>query len=210
MRAEDLEPTRMDAAKARPRAFVERQPESVEIGVVAFGDGGVVIQPPTNAQADVLAAIDRLDPLGRHLAGPGPVHRRSAPSPASRSPSTPRRWPRPTREPRHRLLRLGAIVLLSDGENTADPDPLAVAEVASVAGVRVYPIGIGSREGHGGRDRRLQRGHRARRGRCSTRSPRSPTATYFRAEDAAALAEIYDSIDLRLTTDAEHTEVTRP
>ena len=50
MRAEDLEPTRMEAAKAAARAFVERQPDSIEIGVVAFSDGGLVTQHPTDRQ----------------------------------------------------------------------------------------------------------------------------------------------------------------
>ena len=40
-----------------------------------------------------------------------------------------------------------AVILLSDGENTAEPDPMDVAELASTAGVRVYPIGLGSPEG---------------------------------------------------------------
>ncbi len=40
-----------------------------------------------------------------------------------------------------------AVILLSDGENTAEPDPLEVAEVASTAGVRIYPIGLGSAAG---------------------------------------------------------------
>ena len=40
-----------------------------------------------------------------------------------------------------------AIVLLSDGENTSRPDPLELAEVASTAGVRIHPIGLGTEEG---------------------------------------------------------------
>ena len=47
MRANDLEPTRIDAAKAAARTFVERQPESIKIGVVAFSDGGLVSCQPT-------------------------------------------------------------------------------------------------------------------------------------------------------------------
>ena len=48
----------------RPRraTFVERQPPGVVIGVVAFSDGGFAVQAPTNDQAAVLAAIDRLTP----------------------------------------------------------------------------------------------------------------------------------------------------
>src|SRR3990172_2652204 len=38
MAAEDLKPTRMEAAKAAAREFVEQQPLNVQIGVVAFSD----------------------------------------------------------------------------------------------------------------------------------------------------------------------------
>ena len=43
MRAKDLEPTRIEAAKAAARAFVEQQPSSIRIGVVAFGDSAVTV-----------------------------------------------------------------------------------------------------------------------------------------------------------------------
>ena len=62
MAADDLAPTRMEAAKAAARGFVERQPTTMLIGVVAFSDSGFSIQVPTDDQALVLAAIDRLDP----------------------------------------------------------------------------------------------------------------------------------------------------
>ena len=72
MAADDLEPTRMEAAKAAAREFVERQPPTVLIGVVAFSDSGFSIQVPTSDQALVLAAINRLAPergtsLGRGI-----------------------------------------------------------------------------------------------------------------------------------------------
>ena len=62
MAADDLKPTRMDAAKAASLAFVERQPPGVVVGVVAFSDGGLSVQAPTSDQAAVLAAINRLAP----------------------------------------------------------------------------------------------------------------------------------------------------
>jgi Ca-activated chloride channel homolog len=40
-----------------------------------------------------------------------------------------------------------AIVLLSDGENTTNPDPLAAAQTAAQQGVRIYTIGVGSAAG---------------------------------------------------------------
>ena len=39
------------------------------------------------------------------------------------------------------------VVLLSDGEQTSGPDPVGLAEAASVAGVRVQTIGIGTAAG---------------------------------------------------------------
>jgi Ca-activated chloride channel family protein len=39
------------------------------------------------------------------------------------------------------------IVLFSDGENNEAPDPLLVTDLAVDLGVRVYTVGVGSREG---------------------------------------------------------------
>src|SRR5512143_2943474 len=40
MAADDLKPTRMEAAKAAARDFVQHQPATVRIGIVAFSDSG--------------------------------------------------------------------------------------------------------------------------------------------------------------------------
>ena len=39
------------------------------------------------------------------------------------------------------------IVLLTDGENTVNPDPLAAAQLAADRGVRIHTIAVGSVEG---------------------------------------------------------------
>ena len=62
MAADDLKPTRMEAAKAAAQAFVARQPPTVQIGVVSFSDSGFAVQAPTNEQETILAAINRLRP----------------------------------------------------------------------------------------------------------------------------------------------------
>jgi Ca-activated chloride channel family protein len=41
----------------------------------------------------------------------------------------------------------GVIVLLTDGENTEEPDPMEAAQAAADRGVRIYTIGIGSAAG---------------------------------------------------------------
>ncbi len=62
MAATDFQPTRMEAAKAAARDFVQHQPPSVQIGIVAFSDSGFSVQAPTNDQDAILAAINRLTP----------------------------------------------------------------------------------------------------------------------------------------------------
>ena len=50
MAATDLQPTRLEAAKAAAKAFVQRQPTFVQIGVVGFSDNGFSMQAPTSDQ----------------------------------------------------------------------------------------------------------------------------------------------------------------
>ena len=84
---------------------------------------------------------------------------------------------------------------------------MVVAELAAVAGVKVYPIGIGSTEGTvleiDGFSVATRLDEDLLNGIATVTG-----GTYFHAEDAESLREIYDTIDLRLTSEAEKTEVT--
>ncbi len=71
MAADDVRPTRLEAAKAAARGFVEQQPASVRIGVVAFGGTAIVTARPTDDRAAVLAAVNRLQPQGDTSLGEG-------------------------------------------------------------------------------------------------------------------------------------------
>src|SRR5947209_4383197 len=127
MAADDVKPTRLAAAKGAARAFVQRQPSTVQIGVVSFSDGGFAIQALTNNQDAVLAAINRLTPqrgtsLARGIeaslkaiaAGTGQTLTLS---------SNRTQTPAPTPTPVPKGTNTSAvIVLLSDGENTQSPD----------------------------------------------------------------------------------------
>ena len=46
MAADDLKPTRMEAAKTAAREFIASQPPSVRIGVVSFSESGFSVQAP--------------------------------------------------------------------------------------------------------------------------------------------------------------------
>src|SRR5438309_7552828 len=58
MRASDVEPNRLAAAQAAARSFVNEQPRSTRIGIVAFAGAAQVTQPPTTNRDDVVAAIE--------------------------------------------------------------------------------------------------------------------------------------------------------
>jgi Ca-activated chloride channel family protein len=60
MRADDVAPSRIEAAQAAARAFVMRQPANQRIGVVTFSESAAVAQAPTTEREAVLAAIGRL------------------------------------------------------------------------------------------------------------------------------------------------------
>ena len=53
MAADDAEPTRMEAAKLAAKALIARRPDSARVGVVAFGESGLIVQPPTGNEEGV-------------------------------------------------------------------------------------------------------------------------------------------------------------
>jgi len=153
MAADDLKPNRMEAAKAAARAFVEKQPSNVLIGVVAFSDGGITVQQPTSERSETLATIDRLVPRRGTSVGNGIlvslntiVVSEGGESFLSSDNTTEPSTPTPDSVPMG-WYPSSVIVLLSDGENNQNPDPLQVSDFAADLGVRIYTIGLGSPEG---------------------------------------------------------------
>ncbi|MFL5681143.1 MAG: VWA domain-containing protein [Chloroflexota bacterium] len=214
MAATDLQPTRMEAAKAAARKFVERQPSSVLIGVVAFSDSGLSTQVPTRDQSLVLAAINRLKPERATAIGLGINASLAAIAAADADPASgfyTNRSPDPTPEPtpvpagEHAPA---AIVLLTDGENTVNPDPLQAAQAAADRGVRVYTVGIGSPEGtnlqvEGGFTVHSQLDEDALRGIADLTG-----GTYYSADNPDELTAVYDHLDTHLVVRSEAMEVT--
>ncbi len=206
MRARDLEPTRMAAAKKAALAFVEQQPRTIRIGVVAFGDAAVTVLKPSNVKEDIVAAIERLSVGGGTSLGQGLFAslRAIAGKPLTLNQSA---LDSDTGQVDIGFFGSSAIVLLSDGENTSRPDPLDIAKVASTAGVPVHAIGIGTKRGTvievdgfniaTALDEELLK-------KIATVTD----GTYDQAADAAALAKVYDSIDLEFKATRKPREVT--
>ena len=145
MVADDVEPTRLDAAKLAARTLIERRPGEARIGVVAFGEGGLVVQPPTDDRAALDATIDRLEPQSATSLGRGVLTALNTVAPESDlGPEAPGQVD--DGSPRGAFVP-AVIVLMTDGENTVSPDPLEVAQMAADRGVRVHTVGLGTEEG---------------------------------------------------------------
>jgi Ca-activated chloride channel family protein len=205
MAATDVAPSRLSAAKKVAQAFVNAQPPSVNIGVVAFEQGGLEAAVPTADHATALAAIGRLSTGGGTSLGSAILaalsaitHRAVSLGPNGSAPSV-GFWPSAT------------IVLFSDGQDGGDTgasggsagaglsaDTATAAAVAEKAGVHVDTVGVGTVAGTtvdvegyhlftGLDEATLQSISQATGG------------TYHPASNASELDGIASSINLRLT-----------
>ncbi len=177
MRAGDVEPTRLAAAQAAAKAFVQELPADVRIAIVTFAGTATVVQPPTRNKDELVAAIDRFQ-LQLHTAiGSGLIvalgalfpdedisieqvlfgsatGRERRPLPAGRiggDAKNGKDGKDRTKPPPAPVVpgsyTAGAIILLTDGRRTTGPDPLDAAKMAADHGVRVYTVGFGTANG---------------------------------------------------------------
>jgi Ca-activated chloride channel family protein len=192
MQAMDLEPNRLEAAKAAATDFVSRRRYD-RIAVVLFGESAALLCPPTfdhDAVKMFIAAIrDKIIKGGSTAIGSGLA---LATSKLKDSPAKSR-----------------VVVLLTDGVNNSGIiSPLQAAEAAKALGVRVYTIGVGG-------DRETLARVRDEFGRITTRpfeGVDSATLTkiaemtggrYFQAKDNESLQSVYKEIDRLERTELE-------
>ncbi len=217
MRADDMKPSRLDAAKNAARAFVEKQPEGVKIGVVSFSDSAFLVQAPTADRTAVIDAIRRLTPQRGTAIGSALLTsvdalfqdaeiEGGAPAPLGRDQPTPTPMPTPTPLPKG-VYEPAIIVLLSDGESNRGPRPLDVVAQVAARGVRVYTIGIGSAEGvilrNQGRSMRVRLDETTLK-----RIAEATDGAYFNASTASDLQKIYENLSTHLVFRKEETEIT--
>jgi Ca-activated chloride channel family protein len=204
MTATDVSPTRLAAAKTAARGFINAQPSSVDIGVVAFEQGGLETAAPSPDHTKALAAVGQLQAAGGTSLGAAILAALSAIT--------------------HKTVGLGAggavpdigywpsatVVLLSDGgtssasasgsdsSGTTAVSTAAAAATAQKAGVHIDTVGVGTASGatidvdgyH--LFTALDAG--------SLRSISSATGgSYHPASDASQLNGIASTINLRLT-----------
>lgn len=226
MTATDLQPNRMEAAKAAARAFVEKQPDTVQVGIVSFSDNAFVVQPPTDDKEALLSAINRLNwqrgtAIGRGLVASLEAIAEKAGQPAEINLSQDGQGnggtnggtngnnngvPQPTPMPKGQYQN-AIVVLLTDGENNQWPEPVEIAQIAADRGIRVYTVGIGSEEGA---IVRIQgRAIRTRLDEQTLRTIAEMTdGIYYNAQTEADLVKVYENLSTNLVLKTDQVEVT--
>jgi Ca-activated chloride channel homolog len=170
MKATDVAPTRLDAAREAARSFIDQLPTGIRVGLVAFASRPVTLVSPTADHAKLEEALDGLTALDGTAMGDAlmqvldiaeriqaddaaaatpdataPPDATVAPAPsaapdASADPNA--ATDSPTDQP------LVAAILLSDGSNSVGAaEPLDAAERAASLGVPIYTIALGTASG---------------------------------------------------------------
>ena len=222
MRAPDVKPSRLEAAKAAARSFVEKQPAGVKIGVVGFSDSAFLVQAPTNEKEAVIAAINHLSPqrgtaIGSALLTSLDAIFQSADSEGAafsdqsssgQSSSGQAVDPTPTPAPLPAgVYDAAIIVLLSDGQSNRGPRPLDIIDRITARGVRVYTIGLGTQQGtllrNSGRQMRVQLDETTLKAIAQVTGGK-----YFNASSTQDLNTIYQNLSTQLVFIKQQTEIT--
>jgi Ca-activated chloride channel family protein len=147
MHATDVKPSRLGAAQAAVRTFLEHVPKRVRVGLIAFSSEPEVAAPPSTDRELVRQSVDELDflqayggtALGDALAaavelGKKTIREQTGPQTIAYTASKPN--------------SLVSILFLSDGKQTRGLlQPLDGAQRAKAAGIPVYTVALGTPNG---------------------------------------------------------------
>lgn len=219
MRAADMKPDRITAARTAAAAFLAEQPSNVRIGVVSIAASAAVAQSPTDNRESVLKALERFQLQPGTALGSGLIISLATLLPdggidtekiLSGSPPYPPGGVYPTsgaapfKPVAPGSYGSAVIVLLSDGQSNMGPDPAAMATIAAERGVRVFTVGVGTPEGAtltvNGWSMRVRLDEEALKKMASI-----TRGEYFRAGDANDLKKIYRSLSAKLILEKQQT-----
>lgn len=196
MKANDVQPTRLDAARVAAKEFLQEVPAKFRVGVVSFASRAAVGVVPTENRRLVESALDSLSPGEGTALGDA----------VALSLQIGREQERPSERPPR------SILLISDGARDGGTiAPQKAAALARKQGVPVYSVLVGT--GTGVVHETLPGGLRR-----IIRVPPSPktleqvsAATggeFFTAPDAEGLRKVYEELGSRLGTKDESREIT--
>ncbi len=223
MRATDIKPSRIEAATAAARSFLEALPRNIRVGIVTFAGTAQVVQPITLQREDLLAAIDRFQLQRGTATGNGivvalselfPEHGIDLGEMTYGSGRRGRSLDTPAPKPKKDFVPVApgsyssaAIVLLTDGRRTTGVDPQEAAKMAAERGIRVYAIGLGTNQAQipgfeGWSSIYLQLDEPSLKAIANTTQ-----GEYYYADHADALMTVYEKLSSRLQVDKQQTEL---
>jgi Ca-activated chloride channel family protein len=147
MQAKDLKPTRIGAAAAAVRTFLDRVPDRLQVGLIAFAGDPAVANPPTTNHDLVRRSLDTIEwfpsfggtAIGDALAAAVKLGQQAVSGESGNLASV------TTAAPNTQTRGLVSILFLSDGAQTrGDLEPLAGADLAKAAGIPVYTVALGT------------------------------------------------------------------
>lgn len=201
MRADDVSPTRLNAAVESAKVLADETPDNFRLGLVTFSDFAEQIVAPTTDRGAVVGALERMVADGGTAMGDG-LERGLQTAQA----------PVPTQDGKGTRKLPAIIVLLSDGKNTLGVNnPLEVAADARRARIPIYAIALGTESGEV-----IQRDPFGFTQRIPVPPDketlrdiaRTTGGRFFEAVSAEDAEDIYGRIGTRLTSRPEQREVT--
>ena len=159
MLAEDVDPSRLDAARSAALRFLDEVPDAARVGAVAFSTDPHTREAPTDDRGEVEDLIGGLSADGGTATGDALAAALDMvdDGPAAERPPA-------------------AILLLSDGETTTGRDPTDVARAARKLRIPIHTVALGTERRDDRDPHRRDRPGAARPGDDAARSPSSPAA----------------------------------
>ena len=212
MQAEDIKPTRLDAAKSAVRRFLDRVPDQVRVGLILFSSETYVAAPPTRDRDAVRAAIDLALPQFGTAIGDAVARSAELASEVMEHPeAVGSESGAPSGDGLAAAEPLAAIVFLSDGFQTRGVlTPEEGARQAVEARVPVHTIALGTDAG-------VIETERYGEQRIIPVPPDRPTlkaiaettgGSSYEVRDAERLIDVYDSLGSSIARVEEEREVT--
>lgn len=220
MMAEDVPPSRMQAAQDTVKSFIEGLPDDIRVGLVTFAGTAQVAHRVTDNREALLEAVDRFRLQRATATGSGLLmalatlrpelaldielliygvdaerFRGGVPLFGGLQPVPPGSF------------KSGAIVLISDGRRTTGPDPIAAAQLAAQLGVRVYTVAFGTPDGFipGFEGRSF---YAAVDERTLQAIALLTEGEFYKAENATELNKIYQQLSTKFALERSQTEIT--
>jgi Ca-activated chloride channel family protein len=150
MQAKDVKPSRIGAATAAVRTFLDRIPSRLQVGLIAFAGDPAIAAPPTTNHDLVRKSLDTIEwfpsfggtAIGDALAAAVKLGQQAAGGQNGSLAAA------VAAAPDAQTKGLVSILFLSDGAQTrGDLEPLDGAERARAAGIPVYTVALGTPNG---------------------------------------------------------------